>query len=248
MIEDERHIIRPYYYGYNGYREGTSRENENNMSPGSDRDMLSAKTSLEISKPKIGLNVYEKDKNGSYILDDFGQRILKKKGSIYMEVEIKAEKFDETNVNIYEGQELPAKKNREAKTFLTLKDGEIVALGGLQEAQYDSTTAKYNFLSDIPYFGEKFFTPKSTKFTPTELLIFIKPTIIDPDDDDIEKVVQRIEDSSKQLNMDIKQRTRPNYEPKFKFLDGETKDLRDMNPYEEGTSEPDNKSPIPVLF
>ena len=248
MIEDERHIIRPYYYGYNGYREGTSRENENDMSPGSDRDMLSAKTSLEISKPKIGLNVYEKDKNGSYILDDFGQRTLKKKGSIYMEVEIKAEKFDETNVNIYEGQELPAKKNREAKTFLTLKDGEIVALGGLQEAQYDSTTAKYNFLSDIPYFGEKFFTPKSTKYTPTELLIFIKPTIIDPDDDDIEKVVQRIEDSSKQINKDVKQRARPNYKPEFKFLDGETKDLRDMNPYEEGTSEPDNKSPIPVLF
>ena len=78
--------------------------------------------------------------------------------------------------------------------------------------------------------------------------MFIKPTIIDPDDDEIEKVVQRIEDSSKQLNMDIKQRTRPNYEPKFKFLDGETKDLRDMNPYEEGTTEPDNKSPIPVLF
>ena len=107
---------------------------------------------------------------------------------------------------------------------------------------------KYNFLSDIPYFGEKLFTPKSTKYTPTELLIFIRPTIIDPDDDDIEKVVQRIEDSSKQINKDIKQRARPNYKPEFKFLDGEIKDLRDMNPYEEGTTEPDNKSPIPVLF
>ena len=90
-------------------------------------------------------------------------------------------------------------------------------MGGLQEAQYDSTTAKYNFLSDIPYFGEKLFTPKSTKYTPTELLIFIRPTIIDPDDDDIEKVVQRIEDSSKQINKDIKQRARPNYKPEFKF-------------------------------
>ena len=246
MIEDERHIIRPYYY--DPYRRGTSTEDESNQSPGSDRDMLSAKTSLEISKPKIGLNVYAKDNNGSIILDEKGRPILLKKGSIYMEVEIKAEKFDETNVNIYEGQELPAKKNREAKTFLTLKDGEIVALGGLQEAQYDATTAKYNLLSDIPYFGEKFFTPKSTKYTPTELLIFIKPTIIDPDDDNIDRVVKRIEENSNKINQDVKKRARPNYKPEFKFLDGETFDLRNMNPYEDKNYSQDNKSPIPVLF
>ena len=53
-----------------------------------------------------------------------------------MEVEIKAEKFDETNVNVYEGNYHV--KNKKPKP-LTLKDGEIVALGGLQEAQYDST-------------------------------------------------------------------------------------------------------------
>lgn len=246
MIEDERHIIRPYYY--DPYRRGTSTEDEINQSPGSDRDMLSAKTSLEISKPKIGLNVYAKDINGSIILDEKGRPILLKKGSIYMEVEIKAEKFDETNVNIYEGQELPAKKNREAKTFLTLKDGEIVALGGLQEAQYDATTAKYNLLSDIPYFGEKFFTPKSTKYTPTELLIFIKPTIIDPDDDNIDRVVKRIEENSNKINQDVKKRARPNYKPEFKFLDGESFDLRNMNPYEDKNYTQDNKSPIPVLF
>ena len=248
MIEDERSIVRPYYY--DPYRRGTTQPGSANQEtePGSDMDMLSAKTSLEISKPKIGLNVYERDKNGSFVLDNFGQRILKKKGSIYMEVEIKAEKFDETNVNIYEGQELPAKKNREAKTFLTLKDGEIVALGGLQEAQYDSTTAKYNFLSDIPYFGGKFFTPKSTKYTPTELLIFIKPTIIDPDDDNIDIVVKKIEENSNKINQDVKKRARPNYKPEFKFLDGESFDLRNMKPYEDKNYKQDNKSPIPVLF
>ena len=209
--------------------------------------MLSAKTSLEISKPKIGLNVYKTDENGSFVLDEFGRRMLEK-GSIFMEVEIKAEKFDETNVNVYEGQELPAKKNREAKTFLTLKDGEIVALGGLQEAQYDSTTAKYRFLSDIPYFGEKFFTPNSTKYTPTELLIFIKPTIVDPDDDNIETVVNRIQESSDLINEKIKMRSRPNFQPKFKFLDGESYDLRSMKPFEDSFSEQDNKSPLPNLF
>jgi len=247
MIEDERSFVTPYYY--DPYRSGANNTGDNTQtSPGSNRDMLSAKTSLEISKPKIGLNVYKTDENGSFVLDEFGRRILEKKGSIFMEVEIKAEKFDETNVNVYEGQELPAKKNREAKTFLTLKDGEIVALGGLQEAQYDSTTAKYRFLSDIPYFGEKFFTPNSTKYTPTELLIFIKPTIVDPDDDNIETVVNRIQESSDLINEKIKMRSRPNFQPKFKFLDGESYDLRTMKPFEDSFSEQDNKSPLPNLF
>ena len=247
MIEDERSFVTPYYY--DPYRSGANNTGDNTQtSPGSNRDMLSAKTSLEISKPKIGLNVYKTDENGSFVLDEFGRRVLEKKGSIFMEVEIKAEKFDETNVNVYEGQELPAKKNREAKTFLTLKDGEIVALGGLQEAQYDSTTAKYRFLSDIPYFGEKFFTPNSTKYIPTELLIFIKPTIVDPDDDNIETVVNRIQESSDLINEKIKMRSRPNFQPKFKFLDGESYDLRTMKPFEDSFSEQDNKSPLPNLF
>ena len=54
-----------------------------------------------------------------------------------MEVEIKAEKFDETNVNVYEDRNYLQRKIR-SQNLLTLKDGEIVALGGLQEAQYDS--------------------------------------------------------------------------------------------------------------
>ena len=37
---------------------------------------------------------------------------------------------------------------------------------------------KVQFLSDIPYFGEKFFTLKNEKYTPTELMIFIRPTIL----------------------------------------------------------------------
>ena len=37
-----------------------------------------------------------------------------------MEVEVKAEKFDETQSNTYAGQSLPAKKIREAKSLVTI--------------------------------------------------------------------------------------------------------------------------------
>ena len=46
---------------------------------------------------------------------------------------MKAEKFDETKSNTFQDQSLPAKKIREAKSLITIKDGEIIVLGGLQE-------------------------------------------------------------------------------------------------------------------
>ena len=150
-IEDERNIIVPTYYGNVNTTQGSNT---------GQRDQITARTELQIKKPKIGLP--QLDENGSVI----------SRGSIFMEVEVKAEKFDETKSNTFQDQSLPAKKIREAKSLITIKDGEIIVLGGLQEVQVDSTESKYNLLSDIPYFEKKFFRPKTVKYTPTELMIF----------------------------------------------------------------------------
>ena len=175
LIEDERNIVVPTYGNY------SSTENTNT----GQRDQITAKTELQIKKPKIGLPRF--DDNGT----------LLSRGSIFMEVEVKAEKFDETQSNTYAGQSLPAKKIREAKSLVTIQDREIIVLGGLQEVQVDSTESKYNLLSDIPYLGEKFFRPKAVKYTPTELLIFLKPTIMtyagEQTDGNIERIDARIE-------------------------------------------------------
>ena len=47
-------------------------------------------------------------------------------------------------------------KDKGSEIPITIKDGEIIVLGGLQEVQVDSTESKYNLLSDIPYFGKSF--------------------------------------------------------------------------------------------
>ena len=52
-----------------------------------------------------------------------------------MSVSITAEKFDETNTNIYQDQSLPSIKTRFAETDLAIRDGQIMVLGGLQEVQ-----------------------------------------------------------------------------------------------------------------
>ena len=206
LIEDERNIVVPTYYGNVSTTEGSNT---------GQRDQITAKTELQIKKPKIGLP--QMDENGTLISH----------GSIFMEVEVKAEKFDETQSNTYQGQSLPGKKVREAKSMVTIRDGEIIVLGGLQEVQVDSTESKYNLLSDIPYFGEKFFRPKTVKYTPTELLIFLKPTIITPNYNEtaanVESIDSRIEGtyapkfvspSGKILGMpDIDGKIQPNHNP-----------------------------------
>ena len=188
LIEDERNIVIPTYYG-NTSTDGSS-------STGN-AEKITAKTSLEIKKPKIGLPLI--DENGTII----------SQGSIFMEVEVKAEKFDETQSNTYQGQSLPAKKIREAKSFVTIRNEEIIVLGGLQEVQVDSTESKYNLLSDIPYLGEKFFRPKTIKYTPTELLIFLKPTIMNAGTDNTKRNIQSIDD-----------RIDGDYAPKFRSPSG----------------------------
>lgn len=215
-IEDERNIIVPTYYGNVNTTQGSNT---------GQRDQITARTELQIKKPKIGLP--ELDENGSVI----------SRGSIFMEVEVKAEKFDETKSNTFQDQSLPAKKIREAKSLITIKDGEIIVLGGLQEVQVDSTESKYNLLSDIPYFGKKFFRPKTVKYTPTELMIFLRPTIMKPGFDDSDVNTRTID-----------QRIDPKYAPKFSSPSGRVLGMPDMDNKNNGVSSvPDAPSVLPQL-
>lgn len=203
-IEDERNIIVPTYYGNTNTTQGSNT---------GQRDQITAKTELQIKKPKIGLPLV--DENGT----------VTSRGSIFMEVEVKAEKFDETKSNTFQDQSLPAKKIREAKTLITIKDGEIIVLGGLQEVQVDSTESKYNLLSGIPYLGKRFFSPKTVKYTPTELMIFLRPTIMKPGFDDSDKNTRAID-----------KRIDANYAPKFSSPSGRILGMPDLDDKRKGVS------------
>ncbi len=216
LIEDERNIVIPTYYGNTSTDGGTSTGQQSK---------ITAKTSLEIKKPKIGMPLI--DENGTIVSP----------GSIFMEVEVKAEKFDETQSNTYQGQSLPAKKIREAKSMVTVRDGEIIVLGGLQEVQVDSTESKYNLLSDIPYLGKKFFRPKTVKYTPTELLIFLKPTIMKPGQNDTPENIRSIDD-----------RIKGDYKPKYTSPSGQVLGLPDIEgKIRENSSVKDRPSSLPQL-
>ena len=180
---------------------------------------IEAKTEMKIKNPRIKL----------------GDKTIKdSRGTIFMSVEVSAEKFDETTSNVFEGQNLPGKKTRTASTDLAVNDQEIMVLGGLREIQLNKSESKYNFLSNIPYVGEKLFTPKSVKYTPTELIIFIRPRLFDPESSD------RTELNTLRIDQTMKQ----NYFPTFTSPSGKTLGIPDK-------AKPalsDEKSPVPDLL
>jgi type II secretory pathway component GspD/PulD (secretin) len=73
-------------------------------------------------------------------------------------------------------------------------------------------------LSDIPYLGKKFFRPKTVKYTPTELLIFLKPTIMKPGFNDTSENIKSIDD-----------RIKGDYKPKFTSPSGKILGMPDID-------------------
>jgi type II secretory pathway component GspD/PulD (secretin) len=213
QIRDRRSVGLPTANNYG---------NQNTVNSGGIQN-LDAITELSIDNPRIRKTV--RDENGN----------LLELGTVFMSVNVTAEKFDDTFTNTYEGQQIPSIKTRTAQTDIAIRDGQIMVIGGLQEVQLDTTTSKYNLLSDIPIIGEKLFTPKQTKYTPTELMIFMRPTIIDPEnpvDDLTSKNIGRIDQFMK-----------PNYTPVFQSPSG--KSLQTSGGAQPGVQ--DKKSVMPKL-
>jgi general secretion pathway protein D len=66
---------------------------------------------------------------------------------------------------------------REFKTVLTVDDGEILAIGGLLDENERRTLERIPLLSSIPVVGE-LFKSRSRSRAKTNLMVFIRPTII----------------------------------------------------------------------
>jgi general secretion pathway protein D len=71
---------------------------------------------------------------------------------------------------------------REINTSVAVADGEIVALGGLIDENERRTLEKTPLLGDIPLLGN-LFRSRSNNLTKTNLMVFIRPTIVKTDAD-----------------------------------------------------------------
>ncbi len=72
---------------------------------------------------------------------------------------------------------IPVIQTREMESMLRLSDGEVAVMGGLMEDKLSNSTSQVPGLGDLPGIGN-FFRNRSDTMTKTELVIFLKPTII----------------------------------------------------------------------
>jgi general secretion pathway protein D len=72
---------------------------------------------------------------------------------------------------------VPEIQTREMESMLRLSDGEVAVMGGLMEDRVNYNTNEIPGLGGIPVLGN-FFSNRNDTTTKTELVIFLKPTII----------------------------------------------------------------------
>lgn len=101
---------------------------------------------------------------------------------------------------------------REIETTVTVDDGEIIALGGLIDENERRTIQKVPLLGDIPVLGE-LFTSRSRSRQKTNLMIFIRPTIVRSAAD-----AQGIAARRYNYAREIQQRRNPKQEPLIDVL------------------------------
>jgi len=94
----------------------------------------------------------------------------------------------------------PYINRREAKSFISVRSGEMIILGGLKQKEITDQKKKMFILGDIPLLGDALFSGKSKSEAVRELIIFIRPYVLsdldvakDNSDEykaDLEKVTQ----------------------------------------------------------
>ena len=132
---------------------------------------FTSETSLILTKPKVSLPT----------LDEEGNKLP----GGHTEVKVITSNFDDLAASSYNGQTVPATQSREVETLLTIKDNQIIALGGLQQVNHSRSENQYGILRKIPFLGKSLFSPRSENYEPSELLIFIRVRVFQQEDGSI---------------------------------------------------------------
>lgn len=80
-----------------------------------------------------------------------------------------------------DNNETPIIGTRQATSTINVGDGQIVVLGGMQRTKNSASRTKLGFLAEIPLISH-IFGGRTKDFDRTELLLFIRPHIIKPDE------------------------------------------------------------------
>jgi len=106
--------------------------------------------------------------------------LIGENGDIQMTIDQKVDDIG-GQVTIQAGDIQPIIDHREMKSFVTVKDGQMLVLGGLQETNKETDHNKIGFLYEIPIISQ-LLGGHTESLKRTELLFFIRPMILPPED------------------------------------------------------------------
>ena len=104
-------------------------------------------------------------------------------GSIQLEIDQKVDTFTAGTMSFGNKSSMtnPNIQKRQIKSFITVKSGEMIVLGGLKKKQKTNTKQKTFLLGDLPGIGD-LFTAKSKSEEMTEMIVFIRPVLLASDE------------------------------------------------------------------
>jgi len=98
-------------------------------------------------------------------------------GLVTMLVSPQISSLTSQTVTIQQGVNLPVFDLQSADSYLTVRDGQTVVIGGLMQDQNTSQQFKFPILGDIPIIGKILFSYNTIAKQKTELLIFLTPHV-----------------------------------------------------------------------
>ena len=118
--------------------------------------------------------------------------LIGENGDIQLTIDQKVDDIG-SYITIQAGDTQPVIDHREMKSFVTVKDGQMIVLGGLQQAKKTTTQNKIGFLYEIPILSQ-ILGGHTDQTDRTELLFFIRPEILSPTDGsaDVRKRVEEL--------------------------------------------------------
>ncbi|MCG8527743.1 MAG: hypothetical protein MI748_15285 [Opitutales bacterium] len=102
-------------------------------------------------------------------------------GVVQLEIE---QTIDSVNgTTLIDGNEQPIIGSRSATSYVSVKDEDVIVLGGLQEVENRISEGKMFLLGQIPLLGDWLFSSKKEELQRQDLVIFIRPKVIYNTDD-----------------------------------------------------------------
>lgn len=124
-------------------------------------------------------------------------------GNIQTEIEAEASEID-TSVSVSLGGSVavPGFRTRKVKTNVTVRHGETIVLSGVFSHDEQKNVSKIPGLGHIPVIGE-LFKNRGFDSTKRELVIFVKPRIVNPDSDQIKNLIEDVKNRYKQARSEV---------------------------------------------